>query len=105
MQALDMTKFNEDIVHNNFFCIFFNSTDKDCPSFDSYKLMNFSIIRTRGKVMNERNALLLQQRDNNHSPVHKYEPSMGKLVCMSPETTWKSCPQVPGCRKMLGYIY
>lgn len=76
------------------------------PSFDSYKLMNFSIIRTRGKVMNERNALLLhQQRDNNHSPVHKYEPSMGKLVCMSPETTWKSCPQVPGCRKMLGYIY
>jgi len=59
MQALDMTKFNEDIVHNIFFCIFFNSTDKDCPSFDSYKLMNFSIIRTRGKVM--RNALLLHQ--------------------------------------------
>jgi hypothetical protein len=64
MQALDMTKFNEDIVHNIFSCIFFNSTDKDYPSFDSYKLMNFSIIRTRGKVMNERNALLLhQQRD------------------------------------------
>jgi hypothetical protein len=37
MQVLDMTKITESIVKIIFFSIVFNSRNKNCPAFDSYR--------------------------------------------------------------------